>query len=208
MSNRKDLTGQRFGRLTVLKHVYTLNKRVYWLCKCDCGNEKIINGNSLKRGLTKSCGCLNRELLSLRSKHGMFGTRIYGIWSSIKQRCFNKNAEKYKIYGGRGITMCEEWKDFKVFYEWSKNNGYEDDLTIDRIDSNGNYCPENCKWSTQREQQNNRRNNHLITYNGKTQTIAQWSRELNFKPYLLYLRFKNNWSIERAFTTPVRECKR
>jgi hypothetical protein len=138
--------------------------------------------------------------------HGMVGTRIYKTWERMKYRCFNPRAMNYQKYGARGITVCEEWKhSFKSFYDWAMANGYRDDLTIDRIDVNGNYEPSNCRWITMLEQQNNRRSNRYITYNGETHTMADWCRILNLPYKVVKLRITSyGWSAERAFTVPVR----
>ena len=138
-------------------------------------------------------------------EHGLCNSRIYRIWSQMKSRCNNPNSNRYKYYGGRGISVCDTWNaDFMTFYHWAIRNGYDDDLTLDRIDNNGQYSPDNCRWITIEAQQNNRRDNYLITYNGMTKTLTQWSTELNINLYTLKDRLnKRNWSVEKAFTTPV-----
>lgn len=135
----------------------------------------------------------------MKTTHKMSGTRIYNIWALMKRRCTNPNNKEFERYGARGITLCEEWQDFMSFYKWAMANNYTDKLTLDRIDNNGNYEPENCRWVTMKEQQRNRSNNHLITYNGKTQTISQWAEERNINHDTLFSRInKRHWDIGRA----------
>lgn len=216
MKKAHDLTGQRFGRLVVIKRVEN-NKRqeVQWLCQCDCGNTKVVCAAHLKKGNTFSCGCLKRERSVQQLKtHGLSYTRIYGVWAGIKYRCYNANQKQYKNYGGRGITMCDEWKnDFKVFYDWAIAHGYDEkaskgECTIDRIDVNGNYEPSNCRWVNNTTQQNNRRNNCYLTYNGETHTTAEWGKILNISVMALNHRIERGWTIERALTTPVRRINK
>ena len=197
-----DLTGQKFGRLIVLERSNICKKghTTFCLCQCNCGNKRIISYTSLKRGNTKSCGCYNKEMSSQRiiklfTKHNMSETRIYHIWEGMKARCYNKNDNSYKNYGGRGIKICKEWKhDFLNFYNWAMANGYKENLTIDRINVNGNYEPENCRWVNMIIQNNNTTNNRKITYKNKIYTISELSRLLKINYRTLYSRINNNWS--------------
>lgn len=162
-----DLSGLKIGRLYVKQRANNIGGRVYFLCQCDCGEELFVDANSLRRGSTKSCGCLKADINKARlSKHNMKGTRIYNIWINMRQRCNNPHSPCYKYYGGRGISVCKEWEtSFLSFYQWAMENGYKDNLTIDRIDVNANYTPENCRFSTRKEQARNMRSNRL--YKGK-----------------------------------------
>ena len=204
MGKFEDLTGKRYGRLTVIKRVHKDGEKCsHWLCKCDCGNETTVIACNLKAGRTQSCGCLNREAAkTAHTTHGHTGTRIYNVYHKMIDRTINPNDKSYKDYGGRGIKICDEWlNDFVSFYNWSIANGYKDGLTIDRIDVNGGYNPQNCRWATPKDQANNRRSNVNITYKGQTQTMMQWAELLNINYITLWKRIKQyHWSIERAFT--------
>lgn len=200
-----DLTGKRFGRLTVISrdkdHISASGRHhVMWMCKCDCGNNTSVYSDFLKREKTKSCGCLRRELSSKNHKtHGSTNSNLYGVWCAMKTRCTNPNTEAFKNYGGRGVTVCDEWfLDFQNFKDWAYKNGYDENLTIDRIDVNGNYEPSNCRWVTGVAQANNRRSNHAITFNGETHNVTEWATILNINPKTLFNRLYTGWSIEKA----------
>lgn len=206
MGARIDLTGQRFGRLVVLEFSgYDKNHKALWNCKCDCGEQKVVRANELRSGKTHSCGCLHKQQLSeRRTKHRGRGTRLYSIWKNMKARCYNPNNEKFPIYGGRGISVCPEWRtDFKPFRDWALSHGYQDDLTIDRIDVNGNYCPENCRWANAIQQMRNKQHNHLITYKNTTKTLAEWAEQFHIDRRTISRRLNQCWTVEEAFETPV-----
>lgn len=203
------------SRLTVIKqaddYVDPSGKhRTMWLCECNCKesnkNKVKANTSSLISGHILSCGCINKERLIQRnlevSKHNMCGTRLYRIWKSMHTRCYNPNDEHYNDYGARGIIICDSWKNnYLNFYHWAINNGYNDNLTIDRIDVNGIYEPSNCRWATDKEQQNNKRSNIYLTYNNETHTIKEWHDIIGtIKLSTLYYRYHNGWSAEDILT--------
>lgn len=203
MTKLIDLAGQKFGKLTVIK-LYS-KKPTKWLCKCICGVETVVDTRNLISGHTKSCGC-SRHKTPSNATHKLRQHKLYNVWNGIKQRCNNPNNNRYKDYGGRGISICKEWNDnFKSFYDWAYANGYNENAeygkcTIDRINVNGNYEPNNCRWIDIKTQSNNRRNNHLITYNGEAKTIAEWSRILNIKRTTILERLNKKWEISKVFT--------
>lgn len=209
----KDLTGHKFGRLTVLQRVESdKNRKSKYLCRCDCGNEKVVLATELRNGHTKSCGCLHKEtsterIVSLNTTHGQTKTRLYNILKGMKQRCYYPKSINYHDYGGRGITVCDEWlgeNGFQNFYDWAYSNGYSDELSIDRIDNNGNYCPENCRWATIEEQANNKRKNVLYSYNGETLTLRRLAQKYNIRADTLQYRIKKlGWSVKDAIETPL-----
>ena len=189
------------------------HKRQMWLCRCQCGKEFLCLGHRIRHGITKSCGCKPQAdgydfITNLGKKnktHGDTGTRLYKIWSSMKARCNNPHDGHYKDYGERGIAVCDEWMmSYEDFKKWAEENGYKNNLTIDRIDVNGNYEPSNCRWANSTEQANNRRSSVLLDYNGETMTISQWAKRIGIKTVTLHARIKRyGWSIERALTEPV-----
>jgi len=204
-TTKKDMTGLRFGRLVVCKES---NQRirgcVCWEAVCDCGNVKVYVGADLRKGHTKSCGCLAKELSSKRAKtHGKKGTRIYRIWSGMMDRCHNPNSKDWGNYGGRGIVVCDEWHNFKNFLN-DMGEPQSTQMSIDRIDVNQGYTPTNCRWATAKEQQNNRSNNKIIVFNGVEKTLMQWSEEVGINFACLWMRLRAGWTIERALTTKIK----
>lgn len=205
MSKLIDLKGVRFAHLVVTERAGAdKHGHVMWLCQCDCGKQKVVKGHKLLSGDYKSCGCMHYKY-----GHGQSDTRLYHIWRTMKARCVASNSHKYHAYGGRGITICEEWlNSFESFYDWAMANGYRDDLTIDRIDNDGNYCPENCRWATPAEQANNTRKNRLLTHNGETHTVAEWAKIVGITKAALYHRLSRGWSVKEALTTPMLQAAR
>jgi hypothetical protein len=206
MANYIDLMGRRFGRLTA-QELIVRGRKSYWRCKCDCGKEKVIRQDTLTRNITHSCGCLQKEKVAesghKNKKHGESSMRLFKIWTNMKTRCLNKNYNRYSDYGGRGIKICDNWLIYENFSKWAKENGYQDNLSIDRIDVNGNYEPSNCRWATMKEQGNNKRTNHFIIFNGETLTIRQWEERYELPSGTIYTRLNHGWSIERAIADPI-----
>lgn len=198
-----NLSGMKFGRLTLISYSHKDKySKPYWKCKCECENEVTVRYASIKYGITKSCGCLQRQNSKGRPTHNLFHSSIYDTWTSMIQRCTNPKNDRFSDYGGRGITVCDEWLNIENFYKdmGDKPKG----MSLDRKDNDKGYCKENCRWATPKEQQNNMRSNVNIMYNGKIQTLSQWARELNIRVGTLNSRiFRDKWSIERAFTEPV-----
>lgn len=186
MAKAEDITGKRFGRLTVLGRVpntYGKNGKatVYWFCKCDCGKEFSVYGSDLRSGKTKSCGCQRISNNKSRATiHYEENKKLYYVYHSMKDRCNKPQNKSYRFYGGRGITVCDEWNEkygFTAFMKWAYNNGYKEGLELDRIDNNGNYEPSNCRWVTHREQAHNTRQNVYAEYNGEKRILSDWARE-------------------------------
>ena len=193
-SKIKDLTGQKFNLLTVIG--IAQRNPLMWKCKCDCGNITSVRTSNHKRGLVKSCGCLHKKGNPI---HNQSNTRVYRIYAKILRRCFVPEDPAYVNYGGRGITMCEEWRNsFIAFSDWAYSNGYSDDLSIDRINNDGNYCPENCKWSNRTEQACNRRSTKFYTINGETKTLSEWCRCLEMPYKTVCRRLALGWTFEQA----------
>ncbi len=197
--------GDKFGRLTVLE-VRGKKQRSDWmaLCLCECGTEKFVAHGSMASGNTKSCGCLRREMVvSKNTTHSMSRHPVYQIWQYMLKRCNNPKDKNYHHYGGRGIQVCDRWFKVENFIE-DMLGGYEPGLTLDRIDNNGDYCLENCRWATQKEQCNNTRVNHVVNFNGTALTVTQWEERLGFRKNTISARLSRGWSEERALSTKVK----
>lgn len=217
-----DLIGQRFGRLVVVKeaepHTTKGGRKIYrWECVCDCGNTCVVATSDLRNNHTLSCGCYQKERVSkINSIHGLSNTRLYNIHKNMMRRCYDVNDEKYKYYGGRGITMCNEWlgkNGVANFIDWAIQNGYEEDLTIDRIDGNKGYEPDNCRWVTRKQQSNNIRSNRTLMYHGKEYTLSELSQYTGINYSTLNNRINTaKMSVEDAVETPLdltkRRCKK
>ena len=218
ISNRKgngfkDLTGEKFGRLTVLGlSEKKSGRKSYWVCECQCGNKKLVRSDSLKRGQVQSCGCLKKEQNRInldRTTHGDTPTgehkRLWEIWQGMKQRTSNLNNKSYARYGGRGISVCKEWREsYTNFRDWAFNNGYSDNLTIERIDVNGDYCPENCRWADAKMQGQNKRNNIVVEINGESHILSEWCRILGVKRGTIKTRiYRQGLTPYEALTIPI-----
>lgn len=207
--NFKNMIGLKYNRLQAveLSH-FEDNFGAIWKFKCDCGNFITTKGAYVRSGDTKSCGCLHLEVQSKRIRcnqtHGLSGHRLYNLHGMMLTRCSNIKNKDYHRYGGRGITVCDEWKDIKTFIEWANSSGYSPGLTIERKNYNGNYCPENCTWIPNCMQGKNTSTQHIITFNGKSMDRADWSRETGIPQSTLFNREKAGWSIKRMLTTPRR----
>lgn len=203
-----NLIGLRFGRLVVQRLDHYNDRHVpYWECQCDCGKTHIVCGTSLTRGYTRSCGCFHDEMARNRAtKHGDTHTGLYYVWQSMLKRCSDLHNKNYKNYGGRGIAVCLDWHDYKEFRSWALKTGYKKGLSIDRIDNNGNYCPENCRWATRSQQNDNTRRTIKIKYHNKTQSLTAWCKELGLKRDTIYARIHSyGWPIQKAFNTTIRK---
>jgi len=205
MSKYRDLTGQKFGRLTVIAKSKTENGRSAWLCNCDCGRQSKVQSFDLINGKTKSCGCLQgkRSHGLSRGDNGKH-MPLYKVWVQMRQRCLNANNVNFKNYGGRGIKIYKEWESYKNFYDWAITSGYEKGLTIERINNDGNYDPANCTWIPQSKQPDNLRSNRYITFNGANWTLRKWGRITGINARTIGCRIDRGWSTERALTQPVR----
>lgn len=199
-----NLTGKRFSMLTVVSFDHCERKQRYWKCKCDCGNYTIVSTGKLNNGEVKSCGCLRAIENKSRAKHNMSRSRIYSIYHSMIKRCYSINCASYPRYGGRGITVCDNWLDktsgFENFYAWACASGYAEHLSLDRINVNDGYSPQNCRWATAKEQANNRTNTPHITYNGLTKTPAEWAAIYHIDRQVILNRYKKGLREKELFS--------
>lgn len=202
-----EMKGKRFDRWIVLEFAGLKNRAAHWLCRCDCGKELVVSGNSLRMGRSRSCGCIQKEVVAAIGRdnktHGMTGSKEYNAWLCMIQRCYNPKIEHFKNYGGRGISVCAEWKE--SFERFLEDMGFapSDTSTVERKNNNGNYEPSNCAWATRKEQTNNTRANHKITFRGRTMNLCQWAEELGIKQSTLSMRLgAYKWPVERALCTP------
>lgn len=204
-------TGKKYGLLTVIERANSKNGETKWICQCDCGRKTVVRGRNLTSGAIKSCGCLRKERAAEghtthgASKENGKRSKLYSIWIGMRRRCYNKNSINYNDYGLRGITVCDDWKDdFEKFKEWALSSGYDPTLTIDRIENDKGYSPENCRWIGSKAQARNRRSNNVITFNGETHTAVEWEEKLGFSRGTISKRIKSRgWSVERALTEPI-----
>lgn len=206
MSTLIDLTGMKFNMLTVIERAESAPGGItYWLCRCDCGNFTTVRGSNLKNGSVKSCGCLQHQKTTNKT-HGESYTNLYATWARMKSRCKNESNASYENYGGRGITVCDDWNnDYISFRDWALNNGYEQGLSIDRINNDLGYNPDNCRWATTKQQQNNRRCNVIYSMNGEAHTLSEWCDIYHLNRSTIDRRInRSGMTLEQALTTPIR----
>lgn len=208
MSKLIDITGKKYNKLTVLSFYDVKDKRSRWLCQCECGNTTIATSSQLKCGKTKSCGCLLHKK-KYDEKTAKFMKRLSRIFYEMKQRCYSKNNPAYKYYGAREIKICKEWlDDIDNFKKWALANGYKENLTIERIDVNGNYEPSNCKWITKTQQGYNKTNSRLYTIDGETKCLSQWCNYYNIDYFVVIGRLRRGTPIVEALTKPIDKTRR
>lgn len=210
----KDLSGKKFGRLTALDY-FRKGNRIYWNCICECGNISKVQSSKLLSGAIISCGCYKEEhskdIGEVNKTHSKSNTRLYKIYQQMIARCYKEYSSKYSTYGARGINVCDEWlgeNGFVNFYNWAMDNGYRDNLTIDRKDNNGNYCPQNCRWATAKEQANNTRSTVFLTYRGETKSASEWAEITGIRQGTLTRRKRDGWTDEQCIETKVGEKRK
>lgn len=202
---RIELTGQTINGIKILGVKGKASSGdILWNCICRCGKEFCTSGSAIKSGKTKSCGCFQKQQVKKsNSTHGGSNTLLYKIWRTMKVRCENPKSEKFTRYGGRGIKICSEWQDFSVFRDWAIENNYSDELSIDRINNDGDYTPSNCRWVTMKVQARNTSRNRWIELNGVRKTLAEWSELTGLKRKTISGRLDRGWTVEKALTEPL-----
>lgn len=204
MTSIKNISGQTFERLTVIRFVGSSKYGPVWLCQCNCGSTINVCGKSLKSGNTRSCGCLQKETVTRTStKHGLHGSRVYQIWADMRRRCQTPSCGSYEEYGRRGIKVCQRWERFVLFLE-DMGHPPTDKHELDRVDNNGHYEPDNCRWATEKTQARNRRSNRILDFQGESMAVVQWSEKLGISQSVINSRLRNGWSVERTLSTPKR----
>ena len=210
-ANVKNKLGHKWGRWEVIAFAgYNKGRQSLWRCRCLCGTERIFSSGYITAVHRESCGCYNHELTAKRNKtHGSAGSPEYIVWCGMKERCTNPRQAAYRNYGGRGITVCERWLGPNGFAHFLADRGTRPTTkhTSDRIDNDKGYGPENCRWATRGEQSRNRRGLQPVTYKGESMCVVDWAKRLGIKPDTLFMRLHRGWSVERAFETPVRDCR-
>ena len=201
-----NLTGAMFGRFIVIEEAPRRGKSRYWVCRCGCGAICHIRQDALRRGTSRSCGCLSAEMSRLRNRsHGKRASSVYAVWNAMLQRCCNSQNKQFSQYGGRGIGVCPRWQTFAEFY--TDMGSPPEGMTLDRKDNDKGYCKDNCRWATSSEQARNRRSNNMVTYSGTTKCLTEWAEALGTTYSTLKARLNRGWSIKRVLTTPVRGCR-
>lgn len=201
----QDLTGQTFNRWTVISFVETKKRQRWWLCECECGNQGIVPTSSLRKNISQSCGCLRVDMVK-KGKHGQSRHPLYHTWANMMLRCYKETDRGFHRYGGRGITVCDRWHSLLAFIE-DMGERPSPQHSIDRINNNGNYCPENCRWATKLEQAENRRTTILHTLNGESRSVPDWARQYNVPRHRVYQRLKYGWTLLDALTRPSRTAR-
>ena len=198
----RDLVGRQFGRWTVVEKGPIRGHNRLWRCVCTCGTQRDVLGFTLRKGASQSCGCLNAERASSRGKHHLSGTSEYDTWHQMINRCYNSAFIYYPLYGGRGISVCDRWRHSVEHFYADMGPKPSPEHTLERIDNDASYSPENCRWATKKEQARNRRSTRFLTHNGETLSMAEWAERIGVSPNAMYMRLRKGWSVERAVTTP------